>query len=210
MATRQASGTCAYQDCEQRIAPWFKLCGTHNKAKENGEIDECPRCAQFKDASYPLCRDCHAANRNQTSGRRGKYEPEHNPMWEAADVEGDVFFVYILKLDGGKFYAGHTREIRERMSEHRDGKTKSTAGKNPRLVWFDCVDTREQAAAGEAHMKELIDKNEREVRRIVTAFLDLVREVDTSGDRDTATPPSGNAGAVAYRPPEYGRRRASR
>ena len=85
-----------------------------------------------------FCRNCNAASsRNQGANRSVKYEPERNPKWEAADEEGDVFFIYILKLDGGNFYAGHTRELRERMGEHRDGKTRSTAGKNPRLVWFD-------------------------------------------------------------------------
>ena len=68
------------------------------------------------------------------------------------------FFIYILKLDDGKFYAGHTRELRERMGEHRDGKAKSTADKNPLLVWFEIVDTRKEAAEREAQLKELIDK----------------------------------------------------
>ena len=208
MTTRQSSSVCAYQDCEQRIASWYKLCRSHNEAKDKREIDECPKCEQYKASNYPLCRNCNASSGNQGSARQGRYEPESNPKWEAADQEGDEFFIYILKLDGGKFYAGHTRELRERMGEHRDGKTKSTAGKNPRLVWFDVVDTREEAAEGEAQLKELIDKNEREVRRMVRAFQDLVSEVDTESTgndvphavRDTAT-------KTKYRPPRYGSRR---
>ncbi len=208
MTTQQSGGTCAYQDCEQRIASWYQLCRTHNGAKEKGEIDECPKCRQFKDANYPLCRNCNTAGRNQTGSSPGRYEPESNPKWEAADDDGDVFFIYILKLDGGKFYAGHTRELRERMGEHRDGKTRSTAGKNPRLVWFDCVYTRVEAAGGEAYMKELIDKNEREVRRMVREFQDLLGEVDTeSNPNETAPPASDNANKTAYRPPRYGYRR---
>ena len=213
MATRQSGGVCGHQDCEQRIASWFKLCGPHNKSKEDGEIDECPNCGQYKDVNYPLCRNCNAASKDRSVKRRGKYEPESNPKWEAADEEGDNFFVYILKLDGGKFYAGHTRELRERLSEHRDGKALSTAGKNPRLVWFEIRDTRKEAADGEAYLKEIIEKNEREVRRMVTEFLDLIREVDTGGDRDSAPPsksppPSGgNASSSGYRPRRYGGRR---
>lgn len=207
MTQRQATNTCRFQDCEQRIQPWFELCASHNDAKTKGVINECPNCDQFKAANYPLCRNCNAADRNQNTNRRGKYEPERNPKWDAADEEGDVFFVYILKLDGGKFYAGHTRELRERMSEHRDGKTQSTAGKNPRLVWFQDVDTREEAAQGEAYLKELIDKNEREVRRMVTEFLDLVREVDTTADRDTTPPSGGNNQKTQFRPRRFGYRR---
>ncbi len=208
MTTRQSSGVCAYQDCEQRIAAWYKLCRSHNEAKDKREIDECPKCEQYKDSNYPLCRNCNASARNQGSARQGKYEPESNPKWEAADQEGDVFFVYILKLDGGKFYAGHTRELRERMGEHRDGKTKSTVGKNPRLVWFDVVDTREEAADGESQLKELIDKNEREVRRMVRAFQDLVSEVDTeSNSNDTVHTARNDAAKTGYRRPKYGSRR---
>ena len=207
MTQRQATNTCRFQDCEQRIQPWFELCASHNDAKTKGQINECSSCGQYKDATYPLCRSCNAASRNQSTNRRGKYEPEYNPKWEAADAEEDVFFIYVLKLDGGEFYAGHTRELRERLSEHRDGKTKSTAGKNPRLVWFDTVDTREEAAEGEAYLKRLIDKNEREVRRMVTEFLDLIREVDTNADRDTPPPSGANTQKGVYRPRRLGYRR---
>ena len=211
MTQRQATNTCRHQDCEQRIQSWFELCAPHNDSKTKGEINECPNCGQYKDSSYQLCRNCNAAGRNQSTNRRGKYEPEYNPKWEAADEEGDSFFVYILKLDDGKFYAGHTRELRERLSEHRDGKTLGTVGKKPRLVWFEIRDTRKEAADGEAYLKELIDKNEREVRRMVTEFLDLIREVDTSRDQDAAPPPplpSGRSAAVSgYRPRRYGGRR---
>ena len=208
MATRQSGGICAYQDCEQSIASWFQLCRPHNGAKEKGEIDECPKCRRFKDSNYPLCRDCNAASRNQGNSRQGRYEPESNPKWDAADDEGDVFFIYILKLDGGKFYAGHTRELRERMSEHRDGKTRSTAGKNPRLVWFDRVFTREEAADGEAYIKVLIDKNEREVRRMVTEFQDLIKEVHLETNPSEPPPQTGdNTSTTRYRHPRYGHRR---
>lgn len=179
MTTRQSGKTCGYQDCGEPIRPWFELCASHNSARQNGEIDQCPDCGQYKAANYPLCRSCNAASGNRTarSTRPNRYEPESNPKWDAADQEGDFFFVYILKLDGGKFYAGHTRELRERMGEHRDGKTRSTAGKNPQLVWFEVVPTREYAAEVEAYLKELIDKNEREVRRMVIEFQDIVRLV---------------------------------
>ena len=207
MTQKQTSGVCKYQDCERRIQPWFDLCAPHNDSRKNGEIDECPSCGQYKDAYYPQCRTCYGAAKPSENRQQGKYDPEYNPKWEAADEEGDVFFVYILKLDGGKFYAGHTRELRERMSEHRDGKTKSTAGKNPRLVWFEAVDTRQQAAEGEAYLKELIDKDEREVRRMVTEFLDLIREVDTGGDRDATSQASGHTPKTGYRPRRFGYRR---
>ena len=207
MTQKQTTKICQYQGCERRIQPWFELCAPHNDSKNGGKINKCPGCGLYKDANYTQCRACLAVAKSNSTQQERKYEPEYNPKWEAADEEGDVFFIYILKLDGGKFYAGHTRELRERMSEHRDGKTKSTAGKNPRLVWFDAVDTREEAAEGEAYLKELIDKNEREVRRMVTEFLDLIREVDTEADREPQTQAAGNSRKTGYRPRRFGYRR---
>jgi predicted GIY-YIG superfamily endonuclease len=109
-----------------------------------------------------------------------KHNAEYPAAWEKRDASANRFFVYILKLDGGEFYAGHTRELRERLSEHRDGRTKSTAELNPKLVWFGMLATREAAIAAEAELKKLVDSNPREVRRMVIDFQDLARELDYS------------------------------
>ena len=210
MTTRKSSKTCGYQDCNETIQTWYELCGPHNAAKQGGEIDQCPKCGQYKDAMFPLCRSCNASNRTQPapSIRTSRYEPESNSKWDAADQEGDVFFIYILKLDGGKFYAGHTRELRERMGEHRDGKTRSTAGKNPLLVWFDVVDTREEAAEAEVHLKELIDRNEREVRRMINEFQDIISLVHRESDTSSSAPRAvNNDNKTPYQPRRLGYRR---
>ena len=199
--------TCSYQDCEAGIPPWFSLCRSHNEAKTKGEIDECPGCRQYKPIHYPLCRQCNTRGKSYTSDlddsarasvndraarrktvvreapqatRQTAYRVESNPVWTNADntMGANLFYVYILKLSDATFYAGHTREIRERISEHRDGKTTATAGKNPKLVWFTTTPTREEAATLEAELKEIITNNEREIRRKITWFRDLLREVD--------------------------------
>ena len=107
-----------------------------------------------------------------------RYGREHAEAWDKGDATADHFFVYILSLSGGKFYAGQTRELRERLSEHRDGQTKSTAGKNPKLVWYGMLPTREQAAAGEVELKKLVDSNPRDIRRMIIRFRDLVQELE--------------------------------
>ena len=89
-----------------------------------------------------------------------------------------MFYVYILRLAGGEFYVGHTRELRERLSEHKDGKTRSTKGKDPRLVWFTRLSSREEATHLEAYLKEVNDRNEREIRRMVVQFKDLADALD--------------------------------
>jgi predicted GIY-YIG superfamily endonuclease len=88
------------------------------------------------------------------------------------------FYVYILRLDGRQFYAGQTRDLRARLMEHREGGTSSTAGRNPKLAWFDIVSTRDEATTVEARLKGLIDRNPREIRKMVIRFSDLLKEVD--------------------------------
>ena len=122
------------------------------------------------------------AGRTRRKSRRpgGKYDKESSDKWASGDAEATEFFVYILKLDGNAFYAGQTRELRERVMEHRDGDAVSTAGKNPRLVWFTQVSTRDAAVTLEAELKRLCDKNPREIRRRVLRFQDLVEQLDFS------------------------------
>ena len=111
---------------------------------------------------------------------RKTYRREHSDAWEAKDAEADEFYVYVLKLDDGSFYAGQTRELRERLMEHRDGTTRSTVGRSPKLVWFSTVSTRVQATVLEVQLKKLCDRNPREIRRWVRRFRDLVEELDFS------------------------------
>ena len=110
--------------------------------------------------------------------RRVSTQEEYSPKWEAGDKYATEFYVYILKLEGGEFYAGQTRELRERMMEHRDGDTRSTAGKNPKLVWFGIVSSREEATRIESKLKQVCDRNPREIRRMVRHFQDLVEQLE--------------------------------
>ena len=187
--SRPSSGrggkVCSYWDCDKIIHPGHTYCHAHYIEAQDGKIDDCPKCGRGKHVQYDLCMDCNAKAparaQKRGTGKRGKYEPERSEAWDKADAGVEEFFVYILKLDGpqgAEFYAGQTRELRERLSEHRDGGTKSTAGRNPKLVWFQVVPTREIAAEYEVELKKLIDRNPREIRRRVIQFQDLVKEVE--------------------------------
>jgi predicted GIY-YIG superfamily endonuclease len=134
---------------------------------------------------YDVCLDCRNDGRRppaktESHGQHSGswYKPEYSPSWEARDADANVFYVYLLKLDGGRFYAGQTRELRERLSEHRDSHVTSTAGQNPKLVWFGILPSRESATSTEVEIKKLIDSNPREIRRMVIGFKDLVGELD--------------------------------
>lgn len=74
---------------------------------------------------------------------------------------------------------GHTRELRERMLEHREGHTISTAGHNPKLRYFEIVHSREDAMSREHQIRKLVKSNGREIYRMIRNFQDLISEIDT-------------------------------
>ena len=156
--------TCKVWNCPTAIRGFYIYCKEHNEAQKRGEIDDCPGCGRGKEAKYDTCSECRSSGQanGKEAGTKGKgktYRREYSPAWDAADAEASEFYIYILKLDDGSFYAGQTREIRERLMEHRDGTTKSTAGKNPKLAWFSTVTSREEATGLEVKLKRLCDKN---------------------------------------------------
>ena len=99
-----------------------------------------------------------------------RYELEHRDEWAAKNVRSDAFYVYILRLEDGELYAGQTRNLIRRMDEHRNGTTKTTAGRKPELVWFEQLPSRQAAVEQEADLKHRIDVRPAEVREMVSAF----------------------------------------
>jgi predicted GIY-YIG superfamily endonuclease len=85
-----------------------------------------------------------------------------------------------LKLDSGELYVGQTRELKERILEHREGTTRSTAGEHPKLRYFEILPTREAAMRREHEIKVLLRNNRREIFRMITEFHALISEVDNS------------------------------
>ena len=186
VAVMTAWGTnfCEYWSCTRRIRDDHFLCIERYDDWQEGFIDQCPSCGRFKDSSYELCLDCAQGRKPKQRKPTTKkppsnqsYKLEHSKAWEKADKEAVRFFVYILKLSDGSFYVGQTRELRERMSEHRDNKTPSTAGKNPKLQFFAIMPDRKTATLAEVVLKKLVDSNPRQIRRMIIGFQDLMREV---------------------------------
>ena len=176
---RTSSKTCKFWDCDKLIRGHFEYCYDHYQASQKGEINDCPECGRAKDAKYETCLDCRPSRVGTSSQQRpSRYQQEHSPAWQAGDDKATAFFVYILKLKDLTFYAGQTRELRERLMGHRDGTTKSTSGQDPKLVWFAIVPSREEATSLEVQLKKLCDRNPREIRRWILTFQDLVKELD--------------------------------
>ncbi len=170
---------CTFWNCRIPVTTkGFYLCRHHYKKSQDGQVDKCPDCGQYKSATYASCLNCRF-KKSSTSSKSSEYYPqEYSKAWESGDAEATTFYVYVLKLNDGSFYAGHTREINERLMEHRDGRVKSTANRDPKFVWFAEVDSRDEATRLEAEVKKICDQDSREMRRWIIDLRIIVEELD--------------------------------
>jgi predicted GIY-YIG superfamily endonuclease len=174
-----------YVGCKKHIRPHYFLCFEHHQDLEDGLIDQCPKCGRFKDAQYNLCSPCyygrpipHKLPPVDLPQQNKQPKIEHSKAWEKADKGRTHWFVYILKLDGGEFYVGQTGELRERLMEHKDGKEPATRGKKWKLQYFEILTSREAAEHREPELKTILKSNERQIRRMIIQFKDLVDELN--------------------------------
>ncbi|MBN2456551.1 MAG: GIY-YIG nuclease family protein [Sedimentisphaerales bacterium] len=107
--------------------------------------------------------------------RKRNYNPA---SWVKNDEKADCFYAYVEKLSDGSYYCGSTRDLKLRVIEHRDGQTKSTAGKNPKLKYFEIWKTRKEAEDREKYLRDLDKKNHREFLRIIIRWQEIACKVD--------------------------------
>lgn len=178
-AQGRATKQCQYWNCNRAIRANHFLCSEHYEDWEDYIIDKCPECGRYKDVEFDTCKDCYDKLKKEYTVKKpsARIRIEHSKAWEKADEGVEKFFVYILKDEMSRFYVGHTRDLRVRLGEHRDGKTKSTAGKNQKLQYFEEVGSRKSAELREVELKELVNNNERQIRKMIQNFQDRVREV---------------------------------
>ena len=174
---------CQFWSCNSPIRSNHFLCIKHFDDWDEYLIDKCPSCGQYKDVEYPLCLNCKLGKIRRkkpfhTAADISKDKKlEYSPTWGKGDKKANAFYVYILKLSNGSFYVGQTRDLRERMSEHRDNKKRTTAGLKPKLVYHEEKHSRYDAVSRESELKDLAKSNERQLRKMITEFRDKMREV---------------------------------
>ena len=166
--------TCARIGCEQPTSYERPLCYAHWREFDRYEITECDKCHRFDEmvgevyaqglADGDYCWDC----------ARGEDVPVHVHR----PVEHQRYYLYILKLDGGTYYIGQTKDLELRLQKHRDGLTRSTVGRHPRLVYFEeRIGDREILVEDERDLTLVNKRNPRAIRRIVTGWQRLIRQV---------------------------------
>ena len=185
--TRFSGRVCAFRGCTLQTSDLgYPLCRRHYNEAQRGTITKCSKCVNFKPARFLLCDGCLVGGSSRATSRQEqnldrpsvtKNAMEGSPPWELSDRNAAYFYTYILRLDDGEYYIGQTRELSLRLSEHRDGKVSTTRGKYPELVWFTELSSREEATKLEAELKQIRERDERSIRRIIVRFQSLVREL---------------------------------
>jgi len=62
-----------------------------------------------------------------------------------------MYYVYLLRLEGIKnkdFYIGYTSDLKERMKQHVAGETKTTKGRNPKLLYYEAYNNKYGSCLG--------------------------------------------------------------
>ena len=169
--TKKVEIVCNFWACDIPVSKKdHKFCFEHWLDDKDGFLDKCPDCKKYKDVMYEFCLDCK-------SFKNGKYKKEHSVAWEKSDLDVSTFFVYILKLNDGKYYAGQTNNLRRRIYQHKEKQTtKSTKGKEAKLLWFAPLPSRDSAERAEVELKKLIDKNPSAIDEKIITFRDLIKE----------------------------------
>ena len=179
---------CNFVECEESIPSHHHLCRPHWDQKEIDEVDKCD-CGQYKLSEYELCLACKRqqsrskkkSTRTKTKSKVGESKPKYvvgalDPR-PRKDDDTNYFYVYLLYLNDGNYYAGHTNDLGARYIEHTTGQSKSTRGKNPKLAWFNRFRTRDEAREHEKLLKRQCDANRRALTRMIDEFLVLMDRV---------------------------------
>lgn len=84
-----------------------------------------------------------------------------------------MYYAYVLKsVKDGKLYTGHTENLSRRLSDHNNGKVKSTADRKPfTIVYSEVCSSRSEARWRERYLKSASGK--KIVRRSLNKIVPL-------------------------------------
>jgi len=126
---------------------------------------------------YQLCLDCYFGRPVtqweppvEIPAQKQSYKVEYSDAWVDGYRRPDRCFIYILEFEDGALSVGHTADIRKQLSEYREQKTSSTAGRNPKLQYLQIVATKEAAELRETELKGLMVSNPEQIRLMIDDF----------------------------------------
>jgi len=92
-----------------------------------------------------------------------------------------MFYTYILEeLNTGKRYIGYTGDLRKRMLEHNQSKTRSTRGRVWKCIYYEACVEQEDAHRRESYFKTSEGKNALRKRLFVYNKKSRRRDGETS------------------------------
>jgi predicted GIY-YIG superfamily endonuclease len=184
MLGRKKKSICEYWECNRESSEGDFLCAVHHEKWLKGTIDRCPKCGRFKDAMYGLCLDCYVGRRVKrrklatTLPKPQKYPGlAFSGTTRRSSPVPDRYFIYVVELDDGVLYVGHTLDIRSQLSELRKKKRSSAAGHNHRLQYLEFAANEEDAEARESELKRLVQSEPGQVRAMASDFQRQMHEM---------------------------------
>ncbi len=184
MLGRKSKNICEYWECNKESSGGDFLCTAHHEKWLDGLIDRCPKCGRFKDVIYDMCLDCYVGRRVKRQKpakvipKRKQYPRiEYSETGTGGYPGHDRYFIYVIELDDGVLYVGHTMDIHSRLSELRKKKKSSTVEHNPRLQYLEAVASAEDAEARESELKRLVQSDPSQLRAMASDFQRHMREL---------------------------------
>ena len=81
-----------------------------------------------------------------------------------------MYYVYILLLKNGQLYTGYTRDLKQRLRDHKYGKVASTAKRRPhKLVHYEAYSEKSDAKRRELFLKK--SEGKKLLKRQIKDFL---------------------------------------
>ncbi|MBD3328591.1 GIY-YIG nuclease family protein [Candidatus Peregrinibacteria bacterium] len=69
------------------------------------------------------------------------------------------FYIYVLECDDGNWYTGYTKDLNNRIKEHKQGLVKSTKNRLPvSLLYFEGCKNQQDATHREKYLKSTYGK----------------------------------------------------
>ena len=65
-----------------------------------------------------------------------------------------MYYVYIIENELEELYFGSANDLRRRLQEHNNGKSKSTKGHNWQLIFYEAYKSEEDAREREMRIKQ--------------------------------------------------------
>ncbi|MDP2729582.1 MAG: GIY-YIG nuclease family protein [Dehalococcoidales bacterium] len=184
MFRRKNKNVCGYWNCSKRIPDDQFLCAEHYEVWQDGLIDRCPKCTRFKDIAYQVCLDCYFGRPVasykppvEIPAREKEYKVAYSDAWIDGYHRPDRFFVYLLEVDDGTLYIGHTRDLSKQLSEYRKQGKSTNPGKTFKLQYVQIVATEEAAELRESELRRLILTNPDQIQAMISDFRSHMRKL---------------------------------